>query len=88
MAATLAGLVMASVAHWLIAEIVVKYEMWATNAQSREELADDFGLAALWMIVVLPGTAVLSVMAALVAWIMLRKPDRADSGKRLGGNNS
>lgn len=79
---------MAPIAHWLIGEVVVQYEMWATNAQSREELADDFGLAALWMIVVLPATAVLSVMAALIAWIILRKPGRADSGKRLGSNKN
>lgn len=69
--ALFAAVTVAPLAHWLIGELVVLYEMWATNAQSRQELGDDLGLGVLWGIVVLPGTALFSVSATWIAWRML-----------------
>lgn len=63
-------------AHYVIGELVFQYEMWATNAHSRQELAGDFGLAVLWMIVVLPGTAIVSITVAWIVWRGLRPKRR------------
>jgi len=75
--ALVAALVVAPIAHWALTETVFRYELWVTSTQSPAELADDFGLAVLWVMVVLPGTTLCSVAAAWLTWRrLLRDPQK------------
>lgn len=68
--ASITTLISAPIAYWVLGEAVVYYEMWATEAGSRAELVNDFGLGILGFFVVLPGTL---VCAVFVAWTTLRR---------------
>lgn len=72
--ATLAITTFSAILIWNgLAEAVLYYEMYATGATSRAELADDFGLGLLTLMVVPPATFVLTVIIAIVAWQIIKK---------------
>ena len=54
--------------YWLFSEMVVFYEMWVTGATLRAELADDFGLGILGLLVALPGSVLGALVVAWVVW--------------------
>lgn len=49
-------------------ELVVYFEMWSTGVKERVELAEDFGLGVLFVIVVMPVSFVLASMSGWIAW--------------------
>lgn len=71
-----AAMLAAPAAHWLFAEAAFRYELWATGAQSAEKLSEDFGLAVLWVIAVLPAKVVATVLTGWLVW------------RRLGGGTA
>lgn len=71
---TIIGTMISAIVFWnALAEAVVLYEMWATGASTRAELADDMGLGILLFLVVPPGTIILSSIMALGIWRHLNK---------------
>ena len=71
---TIIGTMVSAIVFWnALAEAVVLYEMWATGASTRAELADDMGLGILLLVVVPPGTIILSSIMALRIWRHLKK---------------
>lgn len=71
---TIIGSMISAIVFWnALAEAVVLYEMWATGASTRAELADDMGLGILLFLVVPPGTIILSSIMALGIWRHLNK---------------
>ena len=53
---------------WAFSEVAVHYEIWATGASSRAQLADDFGLGLLIVGVAWPAAALGSVVVTALAW--------------------
>ncbi len=53
---------------WAFSELAVHYEIWATGASSRAQLADDFGLGLLIVGVAWPAAALGSVVVGVLAW--------------------
>lgn len=53
---------------WLFSEAAVMFEIANTGATSRAELADDFGLGIIGIMVVLPATIIGAVITASVVW--------------------
>ncbi len=60
--------------YWILGEVAVCYEMWATGASSRMELVNDFGLGLIGLFVVVPASALGALIVAIVAWRKLSKP--------------
>jgi hypothetical protein len=52
----------------ILSEAVVYFEMWSTNALSRADLADDFGLGLLGVFIVVPGSIVGGMVVGWIAW--------------------
>jgi hypothetical protein len=57
---------------WIFGEAAVRYEMWSTGAIGRRELADDFGLGLLGMIVVQPLSVIGAAALAIPVWRSFR----------------
>jgi hypothetical protein len=71
---TIIGTMVSAIVFWnALAEAVVLYEMWATGASTRAELVDDMGLGILLLVVVPPGTIILSSIMAWGIWRHLKK---------------
>ncbi len=66
---------------WLLSEGVVLYEMHATGAISRTELADDFGLGILLVFIVPAGTLLFAIIVAVLVWRLLGKRKGVDHEK-------
>jgi hypothetical protein len=58
--------------NWLFGEAAVMFEMANTGATSRAELADDFGLGIIGIMVVLPATIIGAVITASFVWWKMR----------------
>lgn len=56
------------IAYQLLDEAAVYYEMHSTGANSRAELADDFGLGVLGMLIVVPGSGIIGIICSWVIW--------------------
>jgi len=66
--------IVSAIIFWnVLAEIVVYYEMAATGAETRTELADDLGLGILLFAVVPPGTLALSLVTACITRGLLKR---------------
>lgn len=61
------------IAEQLLGDVAVYFEMWSVGASSRAELADDFGLGLLWLLIVLPGSIIVGAISSWVTWIVLKK---------------
>ncbi len=57
----------------VFSELAILFEMWSTGAQHRSELADDFGLGILLMLVALPLTLLCSLVVAFITWRKARR---------------
>ena len=57
----------------VFSELAILFEMWSTGAQHRSELADDFGLGILLMLVTLPLTLLRSLVVAFITWRKARR---------------
>lgn len=66
--ASLVAVLSLPVIGWLLSELVVFYELFATGAGSRTELGDDFGFGLLLFFVVPPGTIVGAAVVWLTVW--------------------
>jgi len=64
-----AGLASAPLAYWVLGELIVRYEMMATDMTHRSELATDLGFGLLLFLVVLPATL---ICVATVSWVVWR----------------
>ncbi|MET4163933.1 hypothetical protein ABIE61_003799, partial [Marinobacterium sp. MBR-111] len=67
------------IAEQLLGDVAVYFEMWSVGASSRAELADDFGLGLLWLLIVLPGSIIVGAISSWVTWIVLKKESGSDS---------
>jgi hypothetical protein len=56
--------------HWVLGESAVRFEMWSTGAASRSDLANDFGLGLLGLLIVVPSSL---IGAAAAGWWVWRK---------------
>ena len=54
---------------WLLGELVIYYEWFATGANSRAELGNDLGLGILLFMVVPAGTLIATILFAYWIWI-------------------
>jgi len=63
----------AVVLEWFLGELAVNYEMRATGAKECAEVANDFGLGLLGMLVVLPLTFIGSLISSVFAWRLTGK---------------
>jgi hypothetical protein len=68
------------VAYYLLGESAVYYEMWATGAATRVELADDFGLGILDFFIVLPASALIAFVTAWLTWRKVTRSGRSSTG--------
>jgi hypothetical protein len=66
----------AATLHWILGEVAVRFEMWSTGTTSRADLANDFGLGLLWLVIVVPGSFVGAVVASWWVWhkLSVREP--------------
>jgi hypothetical protein len=64
--------------YWILSEAVVYFETWSTNAASRAELADDFGLGLLGILVVVPGSIIGATLMGWIAWRKVSGPKHTD----------
>ena len=62
--------------YWLLGKAAVYYEMYATNASTRAELADDYGLGLIGLFVVLPLSLLLALGSSVIMWFRLRRNAR------------
>ena len=60
--------------YWILGELAVYYEMWATGASSRMELVNDFGIGLIGLFVVVPASTLGALIAAIVVWRKLSEP--------------
>ena len=60
-------------ANYIIGELAVLYEMWATGAKTRADLADDFGLGIIGMLIVFPSSVVIAVICSWFVWRKTRR---------------
>lgn len=68
MLSTVVFLVVLVTALYGLGELVVYFEMWSTGVKERVELANDFGLGILFVIVVIPVSFVLASISGWIAW--------------------
>lgn len=59
--------------NYLFGEALVAYEMNATDAESRKEIAEDYGMGILGVVLVIPASAVVSALLGWVVWRRLPK---------------
>ena len=53
---------------WLLGELAVVYEMWATGTKDRTELANDFGLGMIGILIVLPLAFIGALISVIFVW--------------------
>ena len=75
---TLVFFVGVAMLYCILSEAVVYFEMWSTNAVSRSELADDFGLGILGVFVAVPGSIIGGTVMGWIAWRRVSVTKRTD----------
>ena len=53
---------------YVLGELAVYYEMWATDTKERVDLAEDYGLGLIGVMVVIPVSCVLAFAAGWIVW--------------------
>lgn len=61
-------LLVAITLEWLLGELAVVYEMWASGTKDRTELANDFGLGMIGILIVLPLSFIGALLSAVYVW--------------------